>query len=141
MPDWHDCCNTIFREDGAFRALCYSAGQRAGGDFGCWRSRKRECGYSLAFSVAPNAALSQQLCYDRRRLDYRLAEGRYVDTITLIFSPASSRAKWMAPNLHRPNNPVLPSPKLIVEGRYFLADVTGHMKNAGPGRQTEGCYR
>jgi hypothetical protein len=98
MPDWHDWCNTIFREDGAFRVLCYSARQRAGGDFGCWRSRKRECGYSLAFSVAPTAALSRQLCYDRRRLDYRLAEGRYVDTITLISLQRHPEQSWMAPN-------------------------------------------
>jgi hypothetical protein len=85
-------------EKGAFRVLSYSALRRAVSDFGGWRSRERACGYSLAFSIAPNAALSRPLYYDRRRLDHRLAKGRYVDTITLIFSPASSRAKSMAPN-------------------------------------------
>jgi hypothetical protein len=86
------------REDSAFKVPCYSALQRAGVDFGCWRSRERECGYSLAFSIAPNAALSRPLYYDRRRLDHCLAKGRYIDTITLIFSPALCRAKSMAPN-------------------------------------------
>src|SRR5205085_3263036 len=98
MSDWHDCCNTTSREDGAFKVLCYPVLRHAGGDFDCRRSRKRECGYSLAFSIAPNAALSRPLYYDRRRLDHCLAEGRYSGTITLIFSSALSRAKWMAPN-------------------------------------------
>jgi len=84
MSDWHGCCNTTFREKGAFRVLSYSALRRPVSDFGGWRSRERECGYSLAFSVAPNAALSRPLYYDRRRLDHRLAEGRYVGAIALI---------------------------------------------------------
>src|SRR5438105_6275441 len=87
----------ISREDGAFTVPCYLARRRAGGDFGCWRSRERECGYSLAFSIAPNAPLSRPLYYDRRRLDHRLAKGRDVDTITLIFSPASSPSEVDGP--------------------------------------------
>jgi hypothetical protein len=76
------------REDSAFKVPCYSALQRAGGDFGCWRSRERECGYSLAFSIAPNAALSQPLYYDRRRLKHRLAQSRYASAFSLIWRGA-----------------------------------------------------
>src|SRR5437588_12871155 len=118
MSDWHDCCNTTSRDDGAFKVLCYPALRHAGGDFDCRCSRKRECGYSLAFSIAPNAALSRPLYYDRRRLDHRLAKGHCVDTITLIFSPASSRAKSMAPNAPptKESGPSVTKP--IMEGRY-----------------------
>jgi hypothetical protein len=104
MSDWHDCCNTRSREEGAFRVLCYSARRHLGGDFGCWRSGERQCGDSLAFSVAPNAALSRPLYYDRRRLDHRLAEGPYAGSCSLIFlsgvSPERKRHSGSDPGSH-----------------------------------------
>ena len=96
------------REDGAFTVPRYRARQRAGGDFGCWRSRERECGYSLALSIAPNAALSRPLYYDRRRLDRCLAEGRYAGACSLIFGGAQD-APLCAVKLRPTRVPFIPN--------------------------------
>ncbi len=86
MSDWHGCCNTTSRENAALKVLREPKSSLPRGNFGCRRSRECGCGYPLALSIAPDAALSRPLGYDQQQFDRSLAKGRYACALALIFS-------------------------------------------------------